>query len=81
MLASAHRVLMRLRDVVSKGDIAVVDEAERGEDYIKMQFERAAKEGDLSPAVGRFVASAASRVTKGHDLIRDLKNSLHAAKA
>ena len=31
MLASAHRGLMRLRDAVSKGDIAVVDEAERGD--------------------------------------------------
>ena len=81
MLASAHRVLMRLRDTVSKGDVAVVDEAERGEDHIKAKFEKAAKDDGLSPAVAQFVASAASRVRAGHDLIRDLKHSLHAAKA
>lgn len=81
MLASAHRVLMKLRDAISKGDIAVVDEAERGEDFIKAKFEKAAKDVELSPAVGQFVAAAAVRVTAGHDLIRDLKHSLHAAKA
>lgn len=81
MLASAHRVLMKLRDMVSGGDIAVVDEAERGEDYIKAKFEKAAKDTELSPDVGAFVASASARVRAGHDLIRDLKHSLHAAKA
>lgn len=79
MLASAHRVLMKLRDVVSSGDIAVVDEAERGEDYIKAKFEKAAKDTELTPDVGAFVASMATRVRDGHDLIRDLKHSLHAA--
>ena len=80
MLASAHRVLMKLRDVVSKGDIAVVDEAERGEDHIKAKFEKAANDEELSLAVGDFVGSVATRVKAGHDLIRDLKHSLHAAK-
>ena len=80
MLASAHRALMKLRDVVSKGDIAVVDEAERGEDHIKAKFAKAARDEELSPAVGRFVGSVAARVKAWHDLIRDLKHSLHAAK-
>ena len=80
MLASAHRVLMKLRDAVSKGDIAVVDEAERGEDHIKAKFEKAAKDEELSPTVGHFIGSVATRVKEGHDLIRDLKHSLHAAK-
>ena len=81
MLASAHRVLMKLRDMVSKGDIAVVDEAERGEDYIKATFAKAAQDPELSSDVRAFVASASERVRAGHDLIRDLKHSLHAAKA
>ena len=81
LMASAHRMLMKLRDVVSSGDIAVVDEAERGEDYIKAKFEKAAQDRDLSPEISAFVASAATRVRAGHDLIRDLKHSLHAAKA
>ena len=77
MLASAHRVLMRLRDAVSKGDIAVVDEAERGEDHIKAKFEKAAKDDELSPPVHQFVATLAPRVTAGHNKIRDLKHALH----
>ena len=77
MLASAHRVLMRLRDMISKGDIAVVDEAERGEDHIKAKFEKARGDAELSPNVRQFVASAATRVKAGHDKIRDLKHSLH----
>ena len=78
MLASAHRVLMRLRDAISKGDIAVVDEAERGEDHIKAKFEKAQGDADLSPTVRQFVGTAAARVKAGHDKIRDLKHSLHA---
>ena len=80
MLASAHRVLMKLRDSVSKGDVAVVDEAERGEDHIKAKFEKAAKDTELSPDIAQFVTTAAARVKAGHDMIRDLKHSLHAAK-
>lgn len=77
MLASAHRVLIKLRDAVSKGDIAVVDEAERGEDHIKAKFEKATTDGELSPAVSQFVVAAAKRVKAGHDRIRDLKHALH----
>ena len=77
MLASAHRVLMRLRDAVSKGDIAVVDEAERGEDHIKAKFEKAREDAELSPDVRQFVTTAAVRVKAGYDRIRDLKHSLH----
>lgn len=80
MLASAHRVLMRLRDAVSNGDVAVVDEAERGEDHIKAKFETAAKDTELSTGIAEFVAAAAARVKMGHDMIRDLKHSLHAAQ-
>lgn len=77
MLASAHRVLMRLRDAVSKGDVAVVDEAERGEDHIKAKFQEAADDAELSQPVRQFVNEAAVRVKAGHDRIRDLKHSLH----
>ena len=78
MLASAHRVLMRLRDAVSKGDIAVVDEAERGEDHIKGEI-RKGRQGRraVRPPVHQFVATLAPRVTAGHNKIRDLKHALH----
>ena len=78
MLASAHRVLMRLRDAVSQGDAAVVGEAERGEDHIKAKFEKAVRDEALLPATRRFVLEASGRVRAGHDRVRDLKHALHA---
>lgn len=79
ILGAAHRVLIKIRDAVSSGDTAVVDEAERGEDYIKTKFETATADENLTPAVRSFVAALSSRVTAGHDRISDLKHALHAA--
>lgn len=79
ILGSAHRVLIRIRDAVSSGDVAVVDEAERGEDHIKHKFEKASQDDELSPTVRSFVTTASSRVTAGHNKIRDLKHALHGS--
>ena len=77
LLGSAHRVLIKLRDMVSSGDVAVVDEAERGEDYIKGKFRKAAEDADLTPKTRSFVTELSARVRAGHDRIRDLKHALH----
>ena len=77
LLASAHRVLIKLRELVSTGDVAVVDEAERGEDHIKGKFQKAADDADLTPATREFVTALSTRVRAGHDRIRDLKHALH----
>src|SRR5215471_2936848 len=39
MLGSAHRIFLSVRDAMSKGDKSVVDEVERGEDFIKGKYE------------------------------------------
>jgi uncharacterized protein (TIGR02284 family) len=77
VLASAHRVFVNLRKSISKGDTAVVDEVERGEDHIKAKFEDALKDNELTAATKQVISSAYASVKNGHDQMRDLKHSLH----
>src|ERR1041384_7024036 len=39
ILAAGHRMFLKLRDSVTSGDESVVDEVERGEDFIKAKYE------------------------------------------
>ena len=75
MLASAHRVFLNIRDSLSKGDKGVVEEVERGEDYLKEKFEDALDDDDLSVSVRPLVNRAYESVIQGHDQARDLKRS------
>lgn len=77
VLASAHRVFTNLRNSISKGDTAVVDEVERGEDHIKAKFEDALKDNDVSPQTKQVITLAYTSVKNGHDQMRDLKHALH----
>lgn len=76
VLAAGHRVFLKLRDSLTKGDESVVDEVERGEDYIKAKFESALEDDELSSSVRDAVVRAYSSVKSGHDQMRDLKRSL-----
>lgn len=80
VLASAHRVFTNLRNKISSGDTAVVDEVERGEDHIKAKFENALKDKDISPSTLAVVNEAYTSVKQGHDQMRDLKHALHGEK-
>ena len=75
ILASAHRVFVNLRDSLSKGDKGVVEEVERGEDYLKGKFEDALEDDELSSTVRPLVSRAYQSVIQGHDQARDLKRS------
>jgi uncharacterized protein (TIGR02284 family) len=77
-LASAHRLFVNLRKTLSSGDVAVVDEVERGEDHIKHKYEDALKDTALSASTRQVIDRAFSSVKTGHDQARDLKHSLHA---
>jgi uncharacterized protein (TIGR02284 family) len=76
-LASAHRVFVNLRKSMSKGDVAVVDEVERGEDHIKAKFEDALKDHEVSPPTRQVITHAYASVKNGHDQMCDLKHALH----
>jgi uncharacterized protein (TIGR02284 family) len=77
LLASAHRVFLNLKSIVTgHDDKAIINEVEAGEDHIKAKFEDALKDRNLSAAVQQLVASAYDTVKEGHDEIRDIKHSL-----
>lgn len=80
VLASAHRVFVNLRSHLSAHDnTAVVDEVERGEDHIKAKFEDALKDKEVSAEAMTAITEVYRSVRSGHDQMRDLKQTLHAA--
>ena len=79
LLGSAHQAFMKLREMVTdREDKAIIQEVERGEDYIKEKFEAAIGNTDLSPHTLDVVQSAYTVVKQGHDRVRDLKQSIGA---
>ncbi len=78
ILDSAHRAFLSLKEaVVGREDKAIIDEVERGEDYLKEKFDAALGEADLSASVRAAVEQAWSSVRAGHDQMSALKHSLN----
>ena len=77
-LGAAHRAFMNLREMVSaREDKAIIEEVERGEDYIKEKFEAAIGNVELSPQALTIVQQAYTKVKAGHDRARDLKHAIN----
>ena len=77
--ATLHRRFEDLRRVLGGGDEAVVKEVERGEDYLKEEFERVLADDRMSPAALAAVREAYASVRKGHDTASALKKQLESA--
>ncbi|WP_022684110.1 ferritin-like domain-containing protein [Sphingobium bisphenolivorans] len=76
-LAAAHRTFMDLKQAFTgKDDKAIIQEVERGEDYIKGKFEAALNDADLDPSSRSVVEQAFQSVKAGHDRASALKHSL-----
>ena len=76
-LAAAHRTFMDMKRLFTdRDDKAVIQEVERGEDYIKGKFEAALNDTDLDPASKAVVEQAYQSVRAGHDRASALKHSL-----
>lgn len=73
LLASAHRVFLNLRSAFDSDTRTAINEAERGEDYLKEKYEAALKE-DLSPDVRQAVQRAYESVRAGHDTVSQMKH-------
>ena len=77
MLAASHRAFIDLKDKVSgSSDKAVIDEVERGEDYIKAKFEKAINDDELTPAARQAVERAYASVKADHDEMSALKHRM-----
>jgi len=74
-----HRRFEDLRSALGGGDEAVVKEVERGEDYLKEEFERVLGDDRMSPAALAAVREAYTSVRKGHDTASAFKKQLEAA--
>jgi len=78
--AAAHRGWLNLKDAVTgNSDKQIVEEVERGEDYIKDKYEAALKDGKLSAQARLVVEQVFSSVRSGHDRARQLKHSMQSA--
>lgn len=77
LLGSAHRVFMNLKEaVVGRDDQAILNEVDRGEDYLKQKFETALQDVDLAPEARSAVQQAWDSVKSGHDEMSQLKHTL-----
>lgn len=77
VLAAGHRMFVKLRDsVTGSDDKSVIDEVERGEDFIKAKYEEAMEDEELSTAVRAAVVNAYGSVKAGHDQASHLKHSM-----
>ena len=76
ILAAAHRTFVNLKDAVTKGDEAVINEVESGEDFIKAKFEKALDDTDVDARTRAVIEKAWTSVKSGHDQMRDIKHML-----
>ncbi len=76
ILAAAHRAFLNLKDSLTKGDEAVINEVEAGEDHIKAKYEKALQDTDVDAQTRAVIEKAWTSVKTGHDQMRDLKLSL-----
>ena len=79
LLAGAHRMFLDLKaKVTDADDKAIINEVERGEDYLKEKFESALADTQLSPATLAVVRQASQSVRAGHDQMSALKHGIEA---
>jgi uncharacterized protein (TIGR02284 family) len=62
--------------IAGNDDKAVINEVERGEDYLKEKFETAMASETLDGSVRGIIERAYGSVRKGHDRVSALKHSL-----
>lgn len=73
--AAFHRTWLDIRSMLSGGDShAVLSEAERGEDQIKKAYEDALLE-TAGSAMNDVLTRQYASIKKGHDRVRDLRDS------
>jgi uncharacterized protein (TIGR02284 family) len=71
-----HRGFLNLKEAITGGDeTALINEVERGEDYIKNKFETAMQDNELMPQTRGAIEQAFASVRKGHDRVSAMKHA------
>lgn len=80
-MGAMHRAFVDLKSaVMSRDDKAIVNEVERGEDYLKEKFETALRDADLSATAQQAANEAWQSVKSGHDQMSQLKHGLEPGR-
>lgn len=78
---ATHRAFMNLKEAVTgTDDTAILNEVERGEDYLKEKFEAALRMDDLGPEARQAIQRAWDSVKAGHDEMSALKHRREGAE-
>ncbi len=76
-LGKAHQRFLDLKAAVTgRNEKAIINEVERGEDYLKEKFEAALNATDVAPETRSVIERAYQSVRRGHDRVRDIKHGL-----
>ena len=79
-LGKAHQRFEDLKAAVTgRDEKAIVNEVERGEDYLKEKFETALGDGNLNSESRQVVEQCYQSVRQGHDQISQLKHGMEAS--
>lgn len=73
--AAAHRRWLDLKNSISGGDRAVLQEVENGETYIRSKYEAALQQRNLTETARRAITVAFKSVQQGHDRVRTLNRN------
>lgn len=79
--ATHQRFLDFKAAVMGRDEQAIINEVERGEDYLKEKFETALASDSLSGECRTVVERAYQSVKSGHDQINQLKHSMEGTNA
>jgi uncharacterized protein (TIGR02284 family) len=77
--ATVHRRWEDLRTALGGGDEAIVKEVERGEDYLKEEYERVLADDRMSGQAMEAVRAAYQSVQRGHASASRLKHAFEVA--
>ena len=79
-LGALHQRWLDLKAAITgRDEKAIINEVERGEDYLKGKFEAALNSGHLSGESRAVVERAHQSALKGHDQISSIKHGLEAS--
>jgi uncharacterized protein (TIGR02284 family) len=80
IMGKTHQRFLDLKAAIAgRDEKAIVNEVERGEDYLKEKFETALSSGELNGETRAIVERAYQSVRSGHDQISELKHGLEAS--
>jgi uncharacterized protein (TIGR02284 family) len=76
-LGKAHQRFLDLKAAIAgRDEKTIVDEVERGEDYLKSKFQAALQSGDLKGETHDLVERLYQSVKAGHDQVSALKHGM-----